>query len=124
MVDIEYCSMRDNLIFYGIPENTPIPSIHIQKNDSITSGGNTSGDIIDQDDKKSSQIPMKIESETLACEMLVKQFINDVLKINSNNIVFDRVHRLGSEHNSMKPRPIIVKFHYFTDREQICKSLL
>ena len=32
-------------------------------------------------------------------------------------MVFDRAHRLGNHIKFNKPRPIIVKFHYFHERE-------
>ncbi len=35
-----------------------------------------------------------------------------------DNIIFDRVHRLGKPHLG-KSRPIVAKFHYYTQREQV-----
>ena len=87
LLDSEFRSMRDNLIFYGIPEGT---------------GPNS-------------------ENEQEASDRLVKNIINDVLKINPADIVFDRAHRLGNPRKATKPRPIIVKFHYYSQHEKVRK---
>ena len=34
-----------------------------------------------------------------------------------HTFVFDRAHRLGSEQNTRKPRPVVVKFHRYKERE-------
>ena len=39
---------------------------------------------------------------------------------NASNILFDRVHRVGQK--SAKTRPIVAKFHYFTDSEKVRKT--
>lgn len=80
VLDNEFRSMRENLIFYGIPE-----------------AGN-------------------IQAER--CDVAVKEFIEKNLKMDTSNLLFDRAHRLGNKISS-KPRPIIVKFHYFHDREKV-----
>ena len=36
----------------------------------------------------------------------------------AKTFTFDRAHRLGGD-NSKKPRPIVVKFHYFSEREKV-----
>lgn len=78
LLDIETRSMRDNLMFYGIPE----------------------------------------EGENENCEILVKKLFDNVLKIpQSENFLFDRVHRVGRK--SGKPRPIVAKFHYYSERERV-----
>ena len=52
------------------------------------------------------------------CSKLVREVIRDVLHIpNADEIMFDRVHRVGQR--SATVRPIVVKFHYYTDREKI-----
>ena len=81
VVDLESRSMRDNLIFYGIPE-------------SRDEGG--------------------IEN----CENLVKDLIRSTCDLNPAEIQFDRAHRLGSN-KSRNPRPTVVKFHKYTDRELV-----
>ena len=43
--------------------------------------------------------------------------INDKLSI-TDDITFDRVHRVGPA-SAKKPRPIVAKFHYHKQREQI-----
>ena len=77
--------MRENLIFYGIPETGP-------------------------------------EDSTEPCENLVKSFIKDHLKIDTQEMVFDRAHRLGVKRGGISPRPIIVKFHYYQQRENVRKT--
>ena len=79
VTDLEARSMRDNLLFYGVPE-----------------GGNTEN-----------------------CELLVKQFIEMKLGIQDvGSIILDRVHRVGNASNN-KIRPIVAKFHYYTQREAV-----
>ena len=52
------------------------------------------------------------------CSKLVRDVIRDVLHIpNPEDIMFDRAHRVGQR--SATVRPIVVKFHYYTDREKI-----
>ena len=56
------------------------------------------------------------ESATENCEQLVKLFMEEKLHINHTdveNIVFDRIHRIGRSEN-LRPgniRPIVGKFH-------------
>ncbi|MES9880359.1 MAG: hypothetical protein ABW185_05695 [Sedimenticola sp.] len=77
--DLEARSMRDNLLFYGIPES----------------------------------------DQTENCEQLVKQVCTNKLHIpEAAEMKFDRVHRLGQRSNN-KTRPIVAKFHHYTDRETI-----
>ncbi|XP_052806337.1 uncharacterized protein LOC128241093 [Mya arenaria] len=52
------------------------------------------------------------------CDTLVKDFIASKLGIETKDLLFDRIHRLGSN-KAPKPRPIVGKFHYYTDREKI-----
>lgn len=73
--DLEFRSLRENLLFHGIAE---------QHNEN--------------------------------CETLIKQFIREKLEI-GQEIKIDRVHRLGKPKGRV--RPIVVKFHSYTDRELI-----
>lgn len=52
------------------------------------------------------------------CEALVRELIKDTLEIDHTEMVFDRVHRLGGI-RAKKPRPIVVKFQNYTDREKV-----
>ena len=72
---LEFRSLRENLLFHGIPE-----------------------------------------SPNENCELLVKEFIGRHLEIR-HVISIDRAHRLGKPKN--KTRPIVVKFHYYNQRELI-----
>ena len=73
--DLEARSMREILLFHGLPE---------------TNNEN--------------------------CELLVKRFFVDQLNIDKE-IILDRAHRLGKPRG--RTRPIVVKFHSFTDRELV-----
>lgn len=56
------------------------------------------------------------------CEQLVKEFCADALKLGrANELTFDRAHRLGQKSGS-KIRPIVVKFHYYAEREEVRKT--
>ena len=82
LLDLESRSMRENLVFYGIPETVATDGIQ--------------------------------ES----CENLVKNVINNHMGINAENFIFDRVHRMGLD-KARKPRAIVAKFHYFSERESV-----
>ena len=73
--DLEFRSMRENLLFHGMLEST-------------------------HED----------------CEAIIKTFIKEKLDI-LQDITIDRAHRLGKPRG--KTRPIVVKFHQYTDRELI-----
>ena len=66
-------------------------------------------------------IPEGGDSEN--CETKVKDVIKNVLQVDgpkTDGMLFDRVHRLGRRWN--KARPIVVKFHYYHDRETVRKA--
>ncbi|KAH3883189.1 hypothetical protein DPMN_007142 [Dreissena polymorpha] len=54
------------------------------------------------------------------CEELIKTLIQDVLQI-EKNIELDRVHRIGKD-TPGKTRPIVAKFHHYSDRESRFKG--
>ncbi|KAH3775374.1 hypothetical protein DPMN_176775 [Dreissena polymorpha] len=54
------------------------------------------------------------------CEELIKTLIQDVLQI-EKNIELDRIHRIGKE-TPGKTRPIVAKFHHYSDRELVRKA--
>ena len=56
------------------------------------------------------------EGKNENCETLVKQFVADKLDIDQA-ITIDRAHRLGKPKGRV--RPIVVKFHEYTERETI-----
>ena len=60
---------------------------------------------------------IKKQSDQENCENLVKEIISTHLDIDPTNIVFDRVHRLGSR-AGRHAQPILVKFEKYTDREK------
>lgn len=84
LIDLEARSMRENLMFYGIPE----------------------GD----------------EHEN--CGQLVKEMCSNHLQMEGEfvrHMTFDRAHRVGQKSGS-RTRPIVVKFHYFSEREAVRQS--
>ena len=81
LLDIQWRSMRENLIFAGIPE------------------------------------PQLAVGERKNCEALIKDFIKEQMRID-REIQIDRVHRLGRYRRDQPfPRPIVVKFTFFKDKE-------
>ena len=83
LTDVRWRSMRENLLFFGIPE------------ENFTSEN--------------------VEN----CEMKIKEFIKNNLGIDKE-IPMDRAHRLGRFNTrNARPRPIVVKFTFFKDRELV-----
>jgi hypothetical protein len=113
----EFRSMKDNLIFYGISETALIPVLSTQSNKDTFNGATSDDNIgMEPDEQEISHMSTSTDLETPTCEVLVKQFIKDVLKVKADTIVFNRAHMQGNDRKSKKPRPIIVKFHYYNDR--------
>ena len=80
VIDLKARSMRDNLLFYNIPESK---------------------------DENTTEIIHKLLEEKLQIE-------------DSYKIKIDRSHRLGREKQGVKkPRPIVAKFNFYQDRENI-----
>ena len=52
------------------------------------------------------------------CEEVVKDSIANKLQISIDDMIIDRSQRLGST-NARKPRPIVTKFHRYTEREAV-----
>ena len=62
------------------------------------------------------------ESDHEDCDQKVKELIENEFQIeNAKSIIFDRVHRVGAR-QMFKPRPIVAKFHYYSDRENVRKT--
>lgn len=61
------------------------------------------------------------EPEQEDCVSLVKELIKTHMRLDADTMTFDRVHRLGPQ-NSKKPRAIVAKFHYYSEREQVRKQ--
>ena len=98
--DAENRSMQENLIFYGIPEG---PSKH-KKSENKNS---ESMDIAQP------------EAEIENCKLEIKAFIEENLSLDASKMCFDRAHRLGNPFRAKTPRPIIVKFHSYEEREVV-----
>ena len=63
-------------------------------------------------------------SEKEDCETKVKKLIHDLKFFDEYDIPMDRVHRIGRKQNDTgsKPRPVIVKFTYYKDKEHIIRN--
>ena len=93
IIDLKCCSMRDNMIFFGLPE--PTGSIHDMPGES------------NANNPASSTTNRNIEN----CEEKVLDFCEKVLKITNprESISIDRAHRMGGK-IANKTRPVVVKF--------------
>ena len=79
VIDLKASAMRDNLVFYNLPENK---------------------------DENTTEIVLKTINDNLGMDMKI-----------------DRSHRLGKpRQDATKLRPIVAKFNYYQDREQILKN--
>lgn len=67
---------------------------------------------------------MDTDTNADTCEKLVKNFIKCNIGIDATDILFDRAHRLGNPNKSKLPRPIVVKFHYFHDKQRILNAAI
>lgn len=100
--------MRDNLIFYGIPEENNVPR------DSMWSVPASESN--EMETAASHQQPNFEPQRTRFvedCESKVHIFLEKVLKVDNSRskVRIDRAHRIKSTHpNRDKPRPIVVKF--------------
>ena len=64
---------------------------------------------------------IKEEGTNENCEELVKKLCQEKLEMeNADDLRFDRAHRIGAKQGG-KTRPIVVKFHYYSDREAVRK---
>ena len=55
------------------------------------------------------------------CDETVKRFISDELGIDSTSMTFERAHRIPANPgpHTKKPRPVVVNFHYYQERERV-----
>jgi len=100
ILDLKWRSMRDNLVFVGIPENYL------------------------NDTEQTETSPSHNAQEQTLRKFLTQYIENDVNintdnKVKVENIKFHRVHRSGGPARPGKPRNIIAKFERYTDREMI-----
>ncbi len=56
------------------------------------------------------------------CERLVLETINSKMLMNSDNISVERCHRLGPKSRGSRPRPIIIRFTLYKDRQRVWGS--
>ena len=100
-LELQSRSMQENLLFFGIEE------AEVQEN-------KTTSDNIENNE---------IEQPAPTTESVLREFLVKELKIEEHRqsqIRFDRVHRLGARKRyNRNPRPIVVKFEHYTDRELV-----
>lgn len=101
ITDLQWRSMRDNLLFVGVPE--------IQQSTSNQNGFGP---------EKSCEQTLR---EFLSTRLENDPSINTKGDIDIKNIQFARVHRVGAKHHD-RARPIVAKFERFADRELIRKA--
>lgn len=131
IIDLKCRSMRDNLLFFGIPESNVMATIN---NRDSEAAGNARGasamDVADTGDTDSQQSQSLPASQTASysakvvqgenCVGLVHDFCKNVLKIEDpeSSILIDRAHRVGSR-SVGKTRPIVAKLVRTKDKEFI-----
>lgn len=151
IIDLKCRSMRDNLMFFGIPEGKtqvkPLPTGLDVNNERNETDGNIHGqnlghsenvseesDPVAQDDVACMESTQSVASSSMPensavtdtenCEVKVIDFCVKILKIPDakNKIHIDRAHRVGRFMHG-KIRPIVVKFSD-TDSKLLVKSAL
>ena len=55
------------------------------------------------------------------CETIIQKFCTEKLNLDGSKLKFDRVHRVGGQ-TARKPRPIVTKFHYYSERETVLNT--
>ncbi len=68
------------------------------------------------------EIP-ETETETVNTERILRTFITEQLKVESDNIHFKRIHRIGTRRQgSNRPRSIIAKFNITEERDRVKRA--
>ncbi|MEW8548740.1 MAG: hypothetical protein AB2693_35000 [Candidatus Thiodiazotropha sp.] len=122
IIDLKCRSMRDNMIFLGIPEtSTPLERGAVGGADS----GTEHMDVNQPNDAQSS--PRRTYAQVTAsedCAHKIYDFCDNVLKIPRSRecIQIDRAHRVGAP-SAGKTRPIVVKFKDTDSKMRVKNSL-
>lgn len=118
VIDLKCRSMRDNLLFFGIPEEIrgQAGSAEPRDDNQLSNGGGAA--VQDPGTTASSRLPAE------DCTRKVHEFCRDHLKIDNpaECIHIDRAHRIGSFTRG-KTRPIVAKFLNTNSKNQV-KSCL
>ena len=111
IVDLQCRSMRDNLVFLGIPETTR----PLQRTDAMEAASST---------PSTDNVTYSQAASPEDCVSKIYEFCENVLKIDNSrdNIRIDRAHRMGAG-GASRTRPIVVKF-MDTDSKMRVKSTL
>ena len=119
-LELKCRSMQENLLFFGIPEVTKQDSSNPPQYGPQAARHENVNELNANENKRES-----IKANT---EVILREFIKTALPLDSpecvDNMVFDRVHRLGrpKKNPQAEPRPIVVKFERYTDKEKIRKA--
>jgi hypothetical protein len=100
--------MRDNMLFFGIPEG-PVSSYNVNNEENNTSASGSSNETIMNSVQMSSLDSRQHDDYVAKINLFCKQVLN--IKNPENTIHLDRAHRIGAP-MSNKTRPIVVKFNY------------
>ena len=109
LIDVETQNLSNNLVFFAIDEKPVIMD---------TESANAGNEGVDNEENKETQ---KVEN----CIEVVLDFCVNTLNIEHarENIKIEKAYRLGKRtDDAVRPRPIVVKFSQYSDREKIRKS--
>lgn len=121
IIDLQCRSMRDNLVFSGIPEvSMQTPPFMAQPGDPMEQATDVQGPTMLPQPQASYAQALKSED----CAAKIFEFCEQVLKIESarTRVLIDRAHRMGA-YKLGKPRAIVVKFKD-TESKMLIKSAL
>ena len=141
ITDLKCRSMRDNMLFFGIPESVSPPytglgsghpppdanqgdTLAMEATNSLDTSGAMGGINAFGQPSSSTKSYAKVTETGENCKELVWEFCEKILKIANprDNIHIDRAHRIGNRVPN-KIRPIVVKF-VLTEHKDFVKSAL
>lgn len=141
ITDLKCRSMRDNMLFFGIPESVSPPytglgsghpppdanqgdTLAMEATNSLDTSGAMGGNNAFGQPSSSTKSYAKVTEMGENCKELVWEFCKKILKIANprDNIHIDRAHRIGNRVPN-KIRPIVVKF-VLTEHKDLVKSAL
>ena len=113
LVDVEKESLKKNLLFFAIKENPVTTEMETNENEVDAAAG---GDVVSKTNQENA-----VDKKSENCVDLVLDLCENVLGIeNAKTIIkIENAYRLGKKINVEKPRPIVVRFSEFSDREMI-----
>ncbi|KAL4236294.1 hypothetical protein ACF0H5_004681 [Mactra antiquata] len=131
ILDLKCRSMRDNMLFFGIPEGagTFVPTVQFNqvRATNAVPPESTISDSQSEPEVLSGSVPEPHLSQTgsvESCESKVHTFLSKILNITNStrNVCIDRAHRVGP-FRANKTRPIVVKFKDTDSKIQVKDAL-